>query len=70
LASYWELKSKRYEHDLREQSRARIEALEDELTKLRNTGTIGNTIVADRLRDRIITERAYFKHLPNSNIES
>jgi uncharacterized protein (UPF0262 family) len=66
VASYWELRSQRYEHDLREQSRSRIEALEDELQGLRNSGTNVDSLVADRVLQRIITERTYFKHLPGS----
>lgn len=66
VAAYWELRAARYEHDLREQSRARVEALEDELEDLRNTGTVGSTFAADRVRNRLITERAYFEHLPGS----
>lgn len=67
LAAYWELRAKRYEHDVREQSRARIEALEDELEKLRNSATGVNTVLADRLRNRILSERAYLKHLPDAH---
>ena len=66
VASYWELRSQRYEHDLREQSRARIEALEDELQGLRNSGTNVDSLVGDRVFQRILTERTYFKHLPGS----
>jgi hypothetical protein len=66
VASYWELRSKRYEHDMREQSRERIEALEDTLQELRNRGTNIDSLVADRVLQRIITERTYFKHLPSS----
>ena len=66
VASYWELRSQRYEHDLREQSRARIEALEDELQELRNSGTNVDSLVGDRVLNRILTERTYFKHLPGS----
>lgn len=66
IAAYWELRAARYEHDLREQSRARVEALEDELEALRNAGTVGSTLSADRVRSRLITERAYFEHLPNA----
>jgi hypothetical protein len=67
VASYWELRSQRYEHDLREQSRARIEALEDELQELRNSGTNVDSLVGDRVLNRILTERTYFKHLPGSS---
>lgn len=70
LAAYWELKSKRYEHDLREQSRARCEALEDELTELRNLGGTVESIVADRLLDRLLTEKAYFESLSDSSTSS
>jgi len=70
LASYWELKSKRYKHDLREQSRSRLEALEDELEKLRNAGDLGSTLSADRLQDRILSERAYSKHLSDADSEA
>jgi len=66
LAAYWELRLKRYDHDIIEQSRSRIETLEDELTTLRNSGNAVDTINADRVRDRIITEKRFFKHLPNS----
>ena len=66
VASYWELRAQRYEHDLREQSRARIEALEDELQGLRNSGTNVDSLVGDRVFQRILTERTYFKHLPGS----
>jgi len=66
LAAYWELKAQRYEHDVREMSRNRIENLEDELEKLRNSGDLGDSIVADRLRDRLITEKTYFKHLSDA----
>lgn len=66
VASYWELRAQRYEHDLREQSRARIEALEDELQGLRNSGTNVDSLVGDRVLNRILTERTYFKHLPGS----
>ena len=68
VASYWELRSQRYEHDLREQSRARIEALEDELQGLRNGGTNVDSLVGDRVLQRILTERTYFKHLPGSSV--
>ena len=63
LAAYWELKAKRYEHDLRENVRNRLEELEDELENLRNDNSIGATLAADRLRDRIRDERRYAKHL-------
>lgn len=66
IASYWELRAQRYEHDLREQSRARIEALEDELQGLRNSGTNVDSLVGDRVFQRILTEKTYFKHLPGS----
>jgi uncharacterized protein (UPF0262 family) len=66
VASYWELRAQRYEHDLREQSRARIEALEDELQGLRNSGTNVDSLVGDRVFQRILTEKTYFKHLPGS----
>ena len=66
VASYWELRAQRYEHDLREQSRARIEALEDELQGLRNSGTNVDSLVGDRVFQRILTERTYCKHLPGS----
>lgn len=69
LAAYWELKAKRYEHDVREQSRSRIEALEDELEKLRNTGGLADSLSADRVRDRILTEKAYSKYLPNAGTQ-
>jgi len=69
LAAYWELKEKRFEHDLREQSRARIEALQDELENLRNRGDVSSTIAADRLRNRIYTERAYFESLPDADFK-
>jgi len=67
LAAYWELRSKRYEHDVREQSRDRIETLEDELEELRNSATGVDTVMADRLRNRILSERAYLKHLPDAH---
>lgn len=70
VAAYWELRAARYEHDLREQSRARVEALEDELEELRNCGTVGGTLAADRLRNRLLTEKAYFEHLPGSRASS
>lgn len=66
VASYWELRAQRYEHDLREQSRARIEALEDELQGLRNSGTNVDSLVGDRVFQRILTERTYFEHLSGS----
>ena len=66
VAFYWELRAQRYEHDLREQSRARIEALEDELQGLRNSGTNVDSLVGDRVFQRILTEKTYFKHLPGS----
>ena len=67
VASYWELRAQRYEHDIREQSRARIEALEDELQGLRNSGTNVDSLVGDRVLQRILTEKTYFKHLPGSS---
>ena len=67
LAAYWELRAKRYEHDVRELSRARIETLEDELERLRNSATGVDTVMADRLRNRILSERAYLKHLPDAH---
>ena len=70
LASYWELKSKRYKHDLREQSRSRLEELEDELEELRNTGDLAGSITADRVRDRILTEKAYSEHLSDADFEA
>lgn len=70
LSYYWELKSKRYEHDIREQSRARVEALEDELEMLRNLGTAGSTLAADRVRNRLVSEKSYFEHLPGSRAPS
>jgi len=70
LASYWELKSKRYKHDLREQSRSRLEALEDELEELRNAGDFGSTLSADRLLDRILSEKAYSEHLSDADYEA
>ena len=70
LASYWELKSKRYKHDLREQSRSRLEALEDELEELRNAGDFGSTLFADRLLDHILSEKAYSEHLSDADSEA
>lgn len=67
LAAYWELRAERYEHDVREQSRSRIEALEDELEELRNTGDLADSLSADRVRDRLLTEKAYFADLPSSS---
>jgi len=67
LAAYWELRAARYEHDLREQSRARVEALEDELEALRNAGTSADSLAADRVRNRLLTEKTYFKHLPGAS---
>ena len=69
LAAYWELKHKRFEHDLREQSRSRIEALTDELEKLRSSGTAFDALTADRVRDRVATELAYFKSIPKPSSE-
>ncbi len=66
LAAYWEIKAKRYEHDIREHSRERLEALEDQLNEFRDRGTAIDTHVADRLQNRILTEKAYFKSLPDS----
>ena len=65
LAAYWEIKSKRYEHDIREHSRERLEALEDQLNEFRDRGTPIDSHVADRLLSRILTEKAYFESLPN-----
>ena len=70
LSYYWELRAKQVEHDVREMSRTRIEALEDQLEDLRNAGSVGASLSADRVRDRLIAERAYFKHLPSSNTET
>ena len=67
LAYYWKLKSDRYEHDLREMSRSRIEALEDQLTDLRNDADSVDTIAADRVLYRILAEKEYFKSLPGTN---
>jgi len=67
LSAYWELKSKRYEHDIREHSRERLEALEDQLNEFRDRGTPLDSHVADRLLSRILTEKAYFKSLPSSS---
>lgn len=69
LAAYWSLKAARLQHDLREMSRNRIEELEDEITNLRNDGSVESTLLADRLRQRLITEQEYFKHLPGSRPE-
>ena len=71
LAAYWELKSKRYAHDIREQSRTRCEALEDQLIELRNDEpTASDTLAADRVRDRLLTEKEYFKSLSDSSASS
>ena len=68
LAAYWTLKERRYEHDLREMSRARMETLEDQLTELRNSNPdAATTLTADRVRDRLLTEKTYFESLPNSS---
>ena len=67
LAYYWKLKSDRYEHDLREMSRSRIEAMEDQLVGLRNDADADDTIAADRLLYRILAEKEYFKSLPNTS---
>ena len=67
LAYYWKLKSDRYEHDLREMSRSRIEALEDQLVGLRNNADADDTIAADRVLYRLLTEKEYFKSLPNTS---
>lgn len=70
LAAYWELKHKRFEHDLREQSRSRIEALSDELEELRSNGSPVHTFAADRVRDRLAHELAYFESLPSPSAET
>jgi hypothetical protein len=67
LAAYWELRVKCYNHDLREQSRARLEALIDELERLRNSGDAASALSADRVRQRIIAERSYAEHLPSAS---
>ena len=66
-AAYWELRLKRYDHDIIEQSRSRLEALQDRLTGLRNSGDPADALVADRMRDRIRAEKRFLKHLPNSS---
>ena len=67
LAAYYELRLKSFEHDRREMSRSRIEALEDESIKLRNSGDPADAITADRVLARLITEKEYFKHLPSAS---
>jgi len=73
FAAYWELKAKRYRHDVREQARNSVEALEDELQILRNSGGIADSLIADRLRDRIVRERTYLagiEHLSDTDSEA
>tara|TARA_Y100000361_G_C11092914_1_gene307426 strand:- start:515 stop:793 length:279 start_codon:yes stop_codon:yes gene_type:complete len=63
LAAYWTLKAERYRHDVVEQSRTKIETLEEQIESLRDSGSECDAQYADRLRERIVFEKAYFKHL-------
>ena len=63
LAAYWELKKERFAHDVIEQSRNKVEVLEDTLEALRDTGTESDAQHADRMRDRLIVERTHLKRI-------
>ena len=63
LAAYWTVKAAAYQHDRIELSRSKIEALEEQIESLRDSGTESDAQHADRLRERVVFEKAYFKHL-------
>ena len=66
LAAYYELRLKSFEHDRREMSRSRIEALEDESIRLRNSGDPADAITADRVLARLITEKEHFEYISST----
>ena len=69
-AAYLELKKERYAHDVVEQSRAKIESLEEELEKARSFGTESGTQYADRLRERLVDEKEHFERLSAKYLET
>ena len=68
--AYMELKVRSFEHDRYVETRDRIYEYEDHIESLRNSGTHSDTVLADRMRARLQTEKAYFKHLPGTDPET